>query len=197
LVYVVRAQEGIHIVLDQFSERLAGRVVGGYGYYTHIVLESTLREEIMSAICDSPLAGNYGYSHEYEAPQVTWILSREVFRIQGLLRYIDGDRDNIFLGAIWKEPNRAVDTELIHSTRFPLYDGIPGVWIILTLMVTSVVHQQIKIIRSGGLPIWWWDLRIHLSDILIQMTMIDITMIVIGLLYFLDVGREEVETYSI
>jgi len=36
-----------------------------------------------------------------------------------------------------------------------------------------------------------------LSDILIQMMMIDITMIVISLLYFLDVNREEVETYSI
>jgi hypothetical protein len=50
----------------------------------------------MRAMCDSPLAGNFGYLYEYEAPQVTGILSREVFRLHRLLEYIDGDRDSIF-----------------------------------------------------------------------------------------------------
>jgi hypothetical protein len=85
---------------------------------------------------------------------------------------------------------------LIPSTRFPPDDGIPGTWLILTLMVTSMVQQQLAGIRSGGLPIWWWDPRIHLSDRLIQM-MVDRAVTVIGLLYFWDVSRGEVETYSI
>jgi hypothetical protein len=50
--------------------------------------------------------------------------------------------------------------------------------------------------RSGGLPIWWWDQGIHLSDKLIQM-MVDIVMTVIGPLYFWDINKWEVETYSI
>jgi hypothetical protein len=85
---------------------------------------------------------------------------------------------------------------LIPSTRFPPDDGIPGTWLILTPMVTSMVQQQLAGIRSGGLPIWWWDLRIHLSDRLIQM-MVDRVVTVIGPLYFWDVSRGEVETYSI
>jgi hypothetical protein len=85
---------------------------------------------------------------------------------------------------------------LIPSTRIPPDDGIPGTWLILTLMVTSMVQQQLAGIRSGGLPIWWWDLGIHLSDRLIQM-MVDRVVTVIGLLYFWDVSRGEVETYSI
>jgi hypothetical protein len=53
-------------------------------------------------------------------------------------------------------------------------------------------------IRGGGLPIWWMDPRIHLSDKLIKMMIIIIRVVtMIGLLYFLDVTREEVETYSI
>jgi hypothetical protein len=56
----------------------------------------------MRAMCDSPLTGNFGYLYEYEAPQVTGILSREVFRLHGLLEYIDGDRDSIFPGAVWQ-----------------------------------------------------------------------------------------------
>jgi hypothetical protein len=70
--------------------------------------------------------------------------------------------------------------------------GILRTWLILTLMVTNMAQQQLAGIQSGGLPIWWWDLRIHLSDKLIQMKM---TMI--GLLYFWGVRRGEVETYSI
>jgi hypothetical protein len=88
---VVRAQEEIQIVLDQFSEISTDRVVDGYEGHTCVVSDLTLREMIMRVICDSPLAGNSKYSHEYEAPQVTWILSREVFRLHRLLRYIDDD----------------------------------------------------------------------------------------------------------
>jgi hypothetical protein len=50
----------------------------------------------------SPLAGNFGYLYEYEAPQVTGILSREVFRLHGLLDYIDGDQDSIFPSTVWQ-----------------------------------------------------------------------------------------------
>ena len=74
LVYFVIAYEEIHIVLDQFREILANRVVDGiihYGGRTHIVLESTLRERIMRAMCDSPLIGHSRYLHDYEAPHMT------------------------------------------------------------------------------------------------------------------------------
>jgi hypothetical protein len=77
LGYVVRAQ--IQIVLDQFTEISFDRVVDGiihYGGCTHVVFESTLRERIMRAMYDSPLAGHSGYSYEYEAPQVIGLLSR-------------------------------------------------------------------------------------------------------------------------
>jgi hypothetical protein len=39
-------------------------------------------------------------------------------------------------------------------------------------------------------------MRIHLSDRLIPMIMIDIAMTMIGMLYFWDVSWGEVETYS-
>jgi len=88
----------------------ADRMVDGYGGHTHIGPDSTLREEIMQAMCDSPLIGNFGYLHEYEAVQVTWILSREVFKIHKLLRYMDSDRDTRFLGVVWKDLNRSTNT---------------------------------------------------------------------------------------
>jgi hypothetical protein len=45
--------------LDQFSEISVDRVVDGYPLgHTHVVPESTLREMIMRAMCDSPLVGN-------------------------------------------------------------------------------------------------------------------------------------------
>jgi hypothetical protein len=142
LDYVFRAWEGIQIVMDQFIEISVDRVVDGiihYGGHMHIVPKSTLIEDIMKVVCDSPLAGNSGYSREYEAPQVTWILSREMFRLHIFLRYMEGDRDSIFLGAFWQDPNRATGTKLIPSTRFPPDAGILGVWLILTSMVTSMV----------------------------------------------------------
>jgi hypothetical protein len=49
LGYVVRAQEEIQIVLDQFTEISVDRVVDGiihYGGCTHVVPESTLRERL-------------------------------------------------------------------------------------------------------------------------------------------------------
>ena len=63
-------------ILDfcHFREILANGVVDGiihYGERTHVVLESTLRERIMRAMCDSPLTGHSGYLHEYEAPHMT------------------------------------------------------------------------------------------------------------------------------
>jgi hypothetical protein len=59
---------------------------------------------------------------------------------------------------------------------------------------TTVVNG----IGSGRIPTWWWDPGIHLSDRLHQMTMkINKVVTVIGLLYFWDVSRGEVETYSI
>jgi hypothetical protein len=42
-----------------------------FGGRTHVVPESKLRENIMRAMCCSPLIGNSGYSYEYEAPHVT------------------------------------------------------------------------------------------------------------------------------
>jgi hypothetical protein len=65
-------------------------------------------------------------------------------------------------------------------------------------IVISVAQQQLAGFGSSGLPIWWWDLGIHMSDRLLQvMMMIDRVMTVIGLLYFWDVSGGEVETYSI
>jgi hypothetical protein len=95
----------------------------------------------MMAMCDSPLAGHSGYLYEYEAPQVTGLLSREVFRIHGLLEYIDGDRDSIFSGAVWQEQNIVTITELIPSTWLPSDVGIPKTWLILTMMVISLAQQ--------------------------------------------------------
>ena len=65
-------QNRIIAILDffHFREILANRVVDGiihYGGRTHVVFESTLRERIMRAMYDSPLAGHSGYSYEYEA----------------------------------------------------------------------------------------------------------------------------------
>ena len=57
--------------------------------------------------------------------------------------------------------------------------------------------KQLTCIGSGGLPIWWWDLKIHLSDRLIHIMMIDRAMETITVIYFLDVGRGRVNTYSI
>jgi hypothetical protein len=70
---------------------------------------------------------------------VTRLLSREVFRLHRLLGYIDDDRDSIFPSAVWQEPNKSTGTELIPGTRIPPDDGIPGTWLILTPMVTSMV----------------------------------------------------------
>jgi hypothetical protein len=101
LGYVVRAQEEIHIVLDQFTEISADRVVDGIIHYrgcAHVVLESTLRERIMRARYDSLLTG-------HEAPQVPGLLSREVFRLHELLEYIDDDRDSGLPGAVWQKLN--------------------------------------------------------------------------------------------
>jgi len=132
---------------------------------------------------DQPSIGNFGYSYEYEAPQVIGILSREVFKLHKLLEYINDDRDNIFLGTIWQELNRSAGTELIPSTRIPPDDGIPQTWLILTLMVISMVQQKLTCIMSSGIPIWWWDPRIYLSGGLIQ-RMVDRVVKMIDLLYF-------------
>jgi hypothetical protein len=67
-------------------------------------------------------------------------------------------------------------------------------------MVTNMAPQQLAGIGSGGIPIWWWDPRIYLSDRLIQMRMmmmINRAVVVIGLFYFWGVSRRETETYSI
>jgi hypothetical protein len=124
---------------------------------------------------------------------------REVFRLHILLEYINGDRDSIFLGVVWQGPNILEGIELIPSTWVPPDDAILGTWLILTPMVTGMVQQQLAGIGNSGLPVWWWDMGIQLSDRLIQTTtmMIEISMIVSGLLYFWDVSRGEVETYSI
>jgi hypothetical protein len=60
--------------MDQFIEISVDKVVDNiihYGGHTHVVLDSTLRENIMRVTHDSPLAGHFGYSYEYEVPQVT------------------------------------------------------------------------------------------------------------------------------
>jgi hypothetical protein len=104
LDYVVKAHEEIQIVLDQFLEILVDKMVDGIIQYrccTNVFLESTLREWIMRAM--------------YDSPQVTWIISKEVFRLHGLLEYIYGDRDNIFLDEFWWELKKLVDTNLIPS----------------------------------------------------------------------------------
>jgi hypothetical protein len=54
---------------------------------THVVLESTLRERIMRAM--------------YDSSQVTGLLSKEVFRLHGLLEYIDSDLDSRLPGVVW------------------------------------------------------------------------------------------------
>jgi hypothetical protein len=41
---------------------------------------------------------------------VTGLLSREVFRLHGLLEYIDGDRDSKLLGVVWQELNKLAGT---------------------------------------------------------------------------------------
>jgi hypothetical protein len=90
--------------LEHFTNNLADRVVDDiihFGGHTHVVPESTLRERIMRDMCGSPLARNFGNSYEYGTPQETSLLFREVFRLHGLLEYIDGDWDNKFLGTIW------------------------------------------------------------------------------------------------
>jgi len=79
----------------------------------------------MRAMCDSPLEGTYGYLYEYEALQVTGLLSREVFRLHGLLEYIDDDRGSKFSGIVWQEPNKVKVTKLIPSKWLPSDVGIP------------------------------------------------------------------------
>jgi len=66
-------------------------VIIHYGCHTHVDLDPTLRKRSTRAMCDSPLVGNYGHLYEYEAFQLTWLLSMEVFRIHGLLEYIESD----------------------------------------------------------------------------------------------------------
>jgi len=128
---------------------------------------------------------------------VIGILSREVFRLHGSLEYIDDDQDRIFHSAVGKGLNILECRKLIPSTWVPLDDGILGTWIILNMMVSSIEHQQIIGIGSNGIPIWWWDSKIHLSDIFIKMMMmINVAMTMIGLIYFWDVSIGEVETYS-
>ena len=90
--------------MDQFTEISFDRVVDGIIHYrgrTHIVLESTLREEIMRAMYDSILTGNYRYLYEYESLQVTGLLSREAFRLHEFLKYSYNDQGSIFFGAVW------------------------------------------------------------------------------------------------
>jgi hypothetical protein len=70
---VAKAQEEIQIVSDQCTKISADRVVDGIIHYrghTCVVPESTLRENIMRVMCDSPLTRSSGYSYSYEAPQV-------------------------------------------------------------------------------------------------------------------------------
>jgi len=113
LVYVVRAHEDIQIVLDQFTEISSNRVVDGiihYGGCTLVVIEPTLKERSMRDMYDSPLVGNSRYSYEYEAPKVTWILSKEVLRLHRLLEYVDGDRGSRFSSTVWQDPNRVMVT---------------------------------------------------------------------------------------
>jgi hypothetical protein len=66
-------------------------------------------------------------------------------------------------------------------------------------MVTSMAQQQLEGIGSSGIPIWWWNPRIHLSDRLIQMMMmmINIAMRMSGFIYFWDLSIGKVNTYSI
>jgi hypothetical protein len=98
---------------------------------------------------------------------VRGILYREIFRLRILLEYIDSDQDNRFYGVFWKGPNKLAGKKLNLSSWFPLDDGIPWTWVIFTPMVTSMAPQQVVGIGSIGIPIWWWDSRIHLSDRLI------------------------------
>jgi hypothetical protein len=84
------------------------------------------------------------------------------------------------LNVFWQESNIPVGIELILSTSFPPINCILGTWLILTLMITSMEQKQLEGIGSGALPIWWWNLGIHLSDRLIEMMMSDIVVTTIG-----------------
>ncbi len=81
--------------------------------------------------------------------------------------YIDHDQDHIVLRTFWQKLYKLVGTKLIPSAWFPLDDGMPGTWLILTSMVISMAQKKLAGIGSRGIPIWWWDLGIHLSDRLI------------------------------
>jgi len=125
---------------------------------------------------------------------VKGILSMEVLIPQKLIGYTQGDQDNIFFYVFWKALNRSAGIELIPSTRFPPDDGIPRTRLNFTLMITSMLQKKIAGIIHGGIPIWWWDMGIHMSDELIQM-MVDKIVTMIHFLNFWDVGRGDVETY--
>jgi hypothetical protein len=103
LGYVFVSQEEITIVLGQFIEILADRVVDDitqYIVHTLVAPEPPLREMIMRVMCDPPLTRNFGYLYEYETPQVIWLLCREVFRLHRLHEYIGSDHYRKFSSAV-------------------------------------------------------------------------------------------------
>jgi hypothetical protein len=167
---------------------------------TYLSPEATLREMIMRVMHDAPSVGLSGDLYEHEVPHRAELLYRKVSRLQAWLEYIIRSRDSRLLCVVWQEHDRFACMELIPSIWFPSVDCIQGLemrldWIPI---VISVAQQQSAGLGSGGLPILWWDLGIHLSDRLLQMVMmIDRVVTVIGLLYVWDVDSGEVETYSI
>jgi hypothetical protein len=113
LNYVVGAWEEIHIVLGQFIDIPAHRVVDDIIHYRGCIVvapEPPLRDMIVRVMRDPPSTRNFRYSCEYESPQVTRIISREVFRLHILLGYIHDDRDCIFHGTVWHELNKSIGT---------------------------------------------------------------------------------------
>jgi hypothetical protein len=68
--------------------------------------------------------------------------------------------------------------------------------IVILVLTDSSMNKQLAGIRSGGIPIRWWDPRNHLSNRLMMMMMMIGVMVMIGLLYLWGVSRGEVETCS-
>jgi hypothetical protein len=126
---------------------------------------------IMRVMHDTPSVGLSGDLYEHEVPHMAELLYRKVSRLQALLEYIIRSRDSRFLCVVWQEHDRLACMELIPSIWFPSVDCIQGLemrldWIPI---VISVAQQQSTGLGSGGIPIWWWDPGIHLSDRLLQM----------------------------
>lgn len=61
---------------------------------------------------------------DYLAKQMAKLFFKEVFRLHGLRKNIDNDRDNRFMAAFWQELFRLVGIELTPSTSYhPQTDG--------------------------------------------------------------------------